>query len=213
MADNPILQVYFVRHGESYGNVDYGCPVEYTTDDPPLTPEGKRQALALGEYYSALEFDAIYSSPLTRAVETAHSVAERQKNAVRVELLRDLVEKGTQGEGCPSGVLKKEYPLALPCDDNRVFENETHEEAHERGLRVVEHILSRYKNGERVMLVSHGGFFGYIVRNFVGLGIQDDFRWKVSNTAVTKISIYAEESPKLCFANNLAHLPGKDLLE
>ncbi len=213
MAEKPVLQVYFVRHGESYGNVSYECPVEYGRDDPPLTPEGRMQAQALGEYYSALQFDAIFASPLTRAVETAHAVAQRQKNAVKVQLLRDLVETGTEGEGCPDEVLKKEYPLAVPCEDKSAFENETHESAHERGLRVVDFIIRNYKNGERVMLVSHGGFFGYVIRNFVGLGLQDDFRWKVSNTAVTKISFYPNEKPKLCFANNLAHLPGKDLLE
>jgi len=43
--------------------------------DPALSPEGERQAMLLGQWLSDEHLDAIYTSPMRRAIETAAAVA------------------------------------------------------------------------------------------------------------------------------------------
>jgi broad specificity phosphatase PhoE len=63
---------YFVRHGESEWNA--GNRLCGRTD-VPLSDAGRRQAALLAERLCVLPPDAIYTSPLRRAVETAEIIA------------------------------------------------------------------------------------------------------------------------------------------
>ena len=65
-------QIWLVRHGETKWNVYgrfQGCK------DIPLTDEGFNQAKALKSRFTN-SFDAIYTSPLTRALQTAKVICE-----------------------------------------------------------------------------------------------------------------------------------------
>lgn len=64
--------VHLVRHGESSGNVD---PALFRQGDPPLTPRGREQAARVAEALRAAGLDAVFSSPLRRARETAEAIA------------------------------------------------------------------------------------------------------------------------------------------
>ncbi len=68
----PTTLVHLVRHGESAGNVDPTLP---RGDDPPLTARGEAQAAAAATQIARLGVDAIFSSPVRRARETAERVA------------------------------------------------------------------------------------------------------------------------------------------
>ena len=98
MAAVKILDLYLVRHGESFGNT--GGDKDFTDDrrfDPPLTPRGERQAQLLAEYFSALPIDAIFSSGLRRSVHTAHEVVMHQpeNGAKQVEVHKVFTECNT----------------------------------------------------------------------------------------------------------------------
>jgi broad specificity phosphatase PhoE len=77
-------ELWLVRHGESMGNVAASeadaagaevIPVGMRDADVPLSPTGEEQASALGEFLRDLPADeqpeAVWSSPYTRAVQTA----------------------------------------------------------------------------------------------------------------------------------------------
>lgn len=75
----------FVRHGQSDANVKayFGC----NTTDAPLTDLGHRQAEIMAKYVlNKYKIDAVYSSTLSRAVNTAEKVA----NALNLEIHKDL---------------------------------------------------------------------------------------------------------------------------
>jgi phosphohistidine phosphatase len=61
------VRVYLVRHASAAP----GTP----DDARPLTAEGRAEADALGERLAAVELDAVVSSPLLRARETAEAIA------------------------------------------------------------------------------------------------------------------------------------------
>src|SRR5512144_1828975 len=63
--------LYLVRHGESLGNVNPGLRRQ---DDPPLTDRGLAQAARAAEALASIGIDAVFSSPLRRARETAEAI-------------------------------------------------------------------------------------------------------------------------------------------
>jgi broad specificity phosphatase PhoE len=65
--------VYFVRHGQSKDNI---APV-FQSDDSSLSEHGLTQAERIAERVSHLAFDALISSPLQRARETAEAIERR----------------------------------------------------------------------------------------------------------------------------------------
>lgn len=67
------MELVLVRHGLPMReeNEPGGKPA-----DPPLSEEGRRQARLVAEYLAPEGFDAVYSSPMRRAVETAQPLAE-----------------------------------------------------------------------------------------------------------------------------------------
>lgn len=78
--------VYFVRHGQSEGNIsDRVCG----QSDVPLTDQGYEDARRAGKYLEGISFDRIYSSDLCRAVQTAQTAIPGCE-PIRLTLLREL---------------------------------------------------------------------------------------------------------------------------
>jgi len=68
-----MTRVYLVRHGTTDWNKE---EVFRGRLDCPLNETGQAEARALAEYFKAIPLQAIYSSPLSRAMETARAVAQ-----------------------------------------------------------------------------------------------------------------------------------------
>lgn len=73
-GDTKPMVVTFVRHAESKGNAsDY---IHTNSPGPVLSKDGERQAQQAAEKLTNQDFDCVYSSPLTRAKQTAKPTAE-----------------------------------------------------------------------------------------------------------------------------------------
>ncbi|HET9683336.1 MAG TPA: histidine phosphatase family protein, partial [Gemmatimonadaceae bacterium] len=67
------LRLFLLRHGQtalSRANMFCGGRL-----DPPLTPDGEHMATAFAESYAHTPWEAIYASPLQRALRTAAPLA------------------------------------------------------------------------------------------------------------------------------------------
>src|SRR5581483_2167239 len=69
MAEAHSTRLYLVRHGQSEANVTW--QFSYRRVDPPLTERGLLQVQATAVYLKTLAIDALYTSPMARAVQTA----------------------------------------------------------------------------------------------------------------------------------------------
>jgi broad specificity phosphatase PhoE len=68
------VRLFLVRHAEALANPD----LRYLgSRDDPLTEHGQWQAAQLAQTFASLRLAAVYTSPLTRAVETAIPMAHR----------------------------------------------------------------------------------------------------------------------------------------
>lgn len=82
--------LYLIRHGATANNRARPPRLQGRRTDPGLSPEGHEQARAAAEFFQSVRLDAVYSSPLARARETAQAIA--QPHGLTVEIVDELVE-------------------------------------------------------------------------------------------------------------------------
>jgi len=137
-----VTTLLLVRHGETDWNADGRLQGQ---TDRPLSDFGRRQARQLADELAEEELEAIYSSDLSRARETAEIVAERL--GLPVVLDPDLREKDW---GTWEGLTAVER-------DRVEFVGESTEAHQERILGALRRISERHPGEGRVLVVTHGG--------------------------------------------------------
>jgi broad specificity phosphatase PhoE len=152
-----VTTILLARHGETDWNRD-GRFQGWA--DPPLNDLGREQARALAHQLRHTPFDAVFSSDLRRASETAAIVAEPHRVPVVVD--RGLREVDV---GSWSGLTRSEI-------DERFLgaahhDGETREEHLARVLATVERIAREWV-GRRILIVSHGGSLRALRRHCIG---------------------------------------------
>ncbi len=75
-----MTSVYLVRHGQTAWNKE---EIFRGRSDIPLNETGLKEAALAGEYLKSFEVEAIYSSPLARAWQTAQKIAGFHRLEVR----------------------------------------------------------------------------------------------------------------------------------
>jgi broad specificity phosphatase PhoE len=117
--------------------------------DPPLNDTGRAQARELGEQLRSTPFDAVYSSDLARAHETAEIVAAPHGLPVVADPgLREI------DVGSWSGLTRAELEQRFP--DGERPDGETRDQHSARVHAAVERI-ARANLGCRILIVTHGG--------------------------------------------------------
>jgi|SRR5581483_11612906 len=119
--------------------------------DPPLNDTGREQARALAAQLRDVPFDAVFSSDLRRAFETAEIVAK--PHGVPVVADRDLREIDIGSwSGLTHDEIREQFPDGVRPD------GETREQLARRVHDAVVRI-ARENLGRRILIVSHGGTF------------------------------------------------------
>lgn len=223
MTPIPELTLYLIRHAESTGNADPDKPdVPFDEHhDPWLTEKGKTQARLLGKALADIDFDAVYSSPMRRTVSTAKGLLEHQPTEKTLFLMPILSERGIpyDYEGQPLSELLKIYPASRLAegfteDMPRLANDKGQPDPVilERAATVLGYFRSRYKNGERVAVVSHAAFLTYVIFYLFGVREQmPDFDIDITNTGVTKVTFFREGTNPygdtvFAYINNAFHL-------
>jgi broad specificity phosphatase PhoE len=141
--------ILLARHGETDWNLERR--VQGHTDRP-LNETGREQALALADALAEEPLDAVYSSDLVRAHETARIVAERK--GLDVVAMPELRERdfGTW-EGLTDEEIFQRFPQAHhgPWGDA-----ESREEMLERAEGALRRIAASHPEGQ-VLVITHGG--------------------------------------------------------
>ncbi len=141
--------ILLARHGETDWNAQRRVQGH---SDTPLNETGRAQAVALAKTLEGTELDAIYSSDLARARETARVVADRLR--LPVSVLPELRERnfGTW-EGLTDTEILERFPDAK---SGSWGDAETKDEMTERVLGALRRIADAHPGG-RVLVVTHGG--------------------------------------------------------
>jgi probable phosphoglycerate mutase len=152
-----VTTILLARHGETDWNRE-GRFQGWA--DPPLNDAGRAQARELAERLRNTPFDAVYSSDLRRAHETADIVAAPHDVPVVTDPgLREI------DVGSWSGLTHAEIEERFPGAEHH--DGESREDHLARVLAAVERI-ARAHVGERILIVSHGGSLRALRRHAVG---------------------------------------------
>jgi broad specificity phosphatase PhoE len=160
-----VTTLLLVRHGETDWNADGRLQGQ---TDRPLSDFGRRQARRLAEELADEPFEAIYSSDLVRARETAEIVGGRL--GLPVMLDAELREKDW---GTWEGLTAVER-------DRVEFVGESTEEHQERILRALRRIAEHHPGAGSVLVVTHGGSMRRVQTAVLGMAlpvVENCGRW------------------------------------
>ncbi len=198
-----------IRHGQTSANLD---GVWHGSSDTPLTEHGHAQAQQVATFLESHSADAsvIYTSPLTRARNTAGPIAARLGLEPRVEA--DLREYDIgRWEGKSFRELQEVHRLWDHIASNPDFAPHGGESPKQVVTRLAGCLrtLAVRHPGERVIAVAHGGALsmalGHLLRD-------DAMSWQgvMKNCAVSELVL--EPEPELLSFNLDGHLaPAEDL--
>jgi broad specificity phosphatase PhoE len=210
-----------VRHGQSTANAQ---GIWQGQMDFPLSEEGRRQASLAGTGLSGERFEGLYSSPLSRAFETAEIIRDRTGFAGEVVPLGGLSERhGGILEGHTWAEQEHRNPelaekfLALPEEERwPLVGAETDEEVIARFEAALESIRALHPAGSRLVVVSHGGVMRAYLREHFGPEVLPGNR-RAANASITRLQWAGDgANPNLLELASTAHLaedPGSSTVE
>jgi len=202
-----VLRILLVRHGET----DWNRIKRFQgRSDVELNKRGRAQAKALALTLREEPLKAIYSSPITRAIETAkainryHQTSLEQRDGLMEMDLGDfegLHPRDLRNE--QSEFLRKwlEDPASV-----RMPNGETLQEVQERAWAVVQEVTKTYHHGS-VLLCSHNFVNLTILCKILGLEITHLRRLHQSVGAMNIIEMNRGQYSLICL-NDTCHLKG-----
>jgi broad specificity phosphatase PhoE len=198
-----VTTILLARHGESDWNRDQRWQGHA---DRPLTELGRRQARELADRLARTDLDAIYSSDLRRALETAEIVGRTQGLAVKtVPALRE-VDVGSWS-GLNRAEAEQRYPeayLRWLAGEEGWDDGETYEELSDRVLRAVREIATAHPD-ERVLVLAHGGSIRAIHAAALGVDVHTYRRLQrvEPNATLSAVCVEGGRLTELCRAEDL----------
>ena len=180
------MLIHCIRHGQSTSNAEGRVQGQL---DVPLSPLGLRQSAAVAEALADPSIDALYSSPLCRALETARAVAGRLRLPIRQD--RRLMEIHA---GVFQGQRRSDLAARFPEElagwhsedlDFRIPGGESRRDLMTRGSAAFREIAAA--GHRQAAIVAHGRLLIVTVKNLVGLP-HDAPPFALHNGSITTIS-------------------------
>lgn len=207
------MKVYFVRHGETIGNIQNF----HQTPETPLSETGREQAKKVAVRLKNLGLSLVYSSTHLRAQNTSNAIAEQL--GAPVELWEDLKEfrrpKEVRGKPVHDPKVAKIDELVSKNFFDRSFhfsDEENFYDLKQRAWKVLNHLSEKHTD-DTVLCVSHGTFIKVLVANMV-FGkdltpkIFSTLREKLwaENTGITVTEFSLKRGWRLLSWNDTSHL-------
>ena len=200
-------RIIAIRHGETAWNVDTRIQGQL---DIPLNERGQWQAAQLAEALATQDpLDAVYTSDLKRAHQTASAVAARQGlTPVSHVGLRE------RGFGAFEGKTFAEIEKDLPEDALLWRKREPHWAPPQGGeslvlmeqrIRNTLNELAAQHVGQHIALFAHGGVMDLLYRIATQQDLQAPRTWTLTNTAINRL-LWTPESVSLVGWADTSHL-------
>jgi broad specificity phosphatase PhoE len=195
--------LYLVRHGENPANLTR--EFSYRKVDYNLTEKGIRQAEQTARYFAGLgaalnggqRIDAIFSSPLKRAIQTAEIIgAATGHEIVVIEEFREI-NCGEFDGVPPTDEMWAQHDRILEAwrDGDHAVRFPGGEDFHELRARARSGLGQAVagRDGQAIVVVAHGGIVGATLSD-VCRDLDHELVWRVPNRncAITELELHAE---------------------
>jgi probable phosphoglycerate mutase len=198
------LRIVLVRHGLSSFNVEHR--IQGRDDLSALTDVGVDQARATGAVLGDVAFDAVYSSPLRRASDTARQLLDAHGSGLEPALEDDLLEIDLAPW---SGLLRSQLRERFPREE-AIWRNEPHAlelerrdgsryrplpELMDQAARFRARLLDRHAGAlegtdQSVLVVAHNAILRCLVLTLLGLDARGFRRLRVDNGSISVLNLH-----------------------
>jgi probable phosphoglycerate mutase len=192
-----------VRHGQSQLNAEGRLQGQ---SDSGLTALGQRQSLAVAEVLRAEAVDALYCSPLQRAMETAQPIADALGLPIQTDpRLMEINAGSLQNQLLAE--LDRLYPEVMTRwhsgdPDYRFPDGESRRDLMRRGGEAF--AAMRQAGHRRVVVVAHGALLVAAIKAVVGLPPQEN-PFSLHNCSITRLE-WDDGQARLVSVNEIDHL-------
>ena len=194
-------EIILIRHGQSSAN-SAGI---LAGRDPSvrLTDLGRSQAKDLAQRLKTVKIDRIYSSPLTRCLETITPLANELGKKIKTDDSFIEMDYGSWSGEKLSKLSKKSEWAQIQKDPAkfRFPEGESFKEMH---LRVSSRISEIAAPGKTLIICSHGDVIKMLISHLIGLKINSFQQFFVEPASISQI--FVGEKNSLVKANVTDHL-------
>ncbi|NTY09631.1 histidine phosphatase family protein [Exiguobacterium sp. JMULE1] len=150
--------IYFVRHCES---------IKTGSDrGRGLTDAGQEQAQELVAFFQALPIDAIYSSPMQRAMDSVRPLAEQRDLRIYEAAFQERRFQETDERLSPER-LEELLKRSFQNDDYAQSGGESNQIARNRVLVVIDHLRKTHPH-HRVVVATHGLVLALVLEHYTG---------------------------------------------
>ncbi len=181
------MRVCLVRHGETAWNREHRMQ---GWTDIALNDQGQQQALAVARALQGVAFDAIVSSPLQRALQTAQAVA-----AGREIVLEPRLRERHHGDlqGLTRSEMAEHYPHLAAALNQRLpgYQPPGGESIETFAERVREALADLHAQhaGQTVLVLAHGGVLDVAFRLASGQDLYSPRRHALPNAALNWLAV------------------------
>lgn len=194
------MELVLVRHG-----LPIRREVTEGPADPELSAEGHDQSARLAKYLATESIDAIYSSPMKRAMQTAEPLSK--KISLPISIVDDVAEFDR---------LSNEY---IPIEELRAAnddrwhklvagewdsESDTLDEFRSRVITSIEKIISQHAS-QRIVITCHGGVINQYLAHILGLKTERGFFYP-QYTSIHRVIAAQNGLRSIASLNEIAHL-------
>lgn len=202
-----MTEIYIVRHCEALGNAQQRFQGHIDSD---ISEKGALQLEYLAERFRDISLDAIYSSPLIRAVKTAQAI--NKYHGLPIQIDEDIIEINVGDlEGITRAEFAEKYPehAKIWCNDIYNFappNGETMRSVYDRIVRAVLRIAAD-NDGKCIAIASHGAAIKALLCYAYGKPVEGicDIGW-CDNTGVTCLKV-ENKNMDIIFERDISHLP------
>lgn len=177
-------KVCIIRHGETDWNKDGRIQGQL---DIPLNKTGRAQAVAMAANAVHFSFDALYSSDLERAIETARALAHYNK--LNIQTLAQLRERHFgKFQGLYKAEAPEQYPEAFALYEARDlnYDFETGENLTQFSQRVIAifNELVKHHPNQQIAVVCHAGPLDIMYRQATSRPLHTERDFAIPNSAL-----------------------------
>jgi len=201
-----LVKVILVRHGETDWNLSKR--IQGGNSDTQLNQRGRQQAESLALRLKQEKIQAIYSSPLQRAQDTARAIACYHQLPVEIEPSLKEIEVGELegmsiadvGKHLSEFLVKHKQDEELP----RLPGGESLTEVQQRVWGTIQRLVNKHSDG---VLVVVGHYFSVLaaVCSVLNLPLSQITRLRLNSSSISIIT-FDEQAARLILFNDTCHL-------
>ena len=187
-----MARIILVRHGKTDWNQE--LRIQGGSSNPPLNKEGRCQAKKLALRLNRRNIQAIYSSPLKRALETARLIAKHYDIEVIIEKSLREIEAGNI-EGLTSAELGVRFSDLLTRDgvSYRMPKGESLIDLQQRSWKCIQRI-NRVHIASEIVVVSHYFAILTIICSALTLPVSHITQFRLNTGCINILNLDGKEA-------------------